>query len=221
MSKVTFLDPIDHVSGKLSKNSRVTYCFRPASMSEHGEERKYTQIRGKRSTPYTAAELARFDKFSAVAKAVAARNSATTCGTANGQTTKVNERTSASAGVFSLYSMSGDASGKPTPSYKEILRSAAIDRSERQRTPFKGEREKSVNQKSNYKKMFIEPPCKAEKESHESIIGGALARTKGHEKKRRSTVNVLRLRRCNPKAMIYFSDTLLPVASYFSPLRRM
>ena len=72
MSKVTFLDPIDHVSGKLSKNSRVTYCFRPASMSEHGEERKYTQIRGKRSTPYTAAELARFDKFSAVAKAVAA-----------------------------------------------------------------------------------------------------------------------------------------------------
>ena len=72
MSKVVFMDPIDHVSGKLSKNSRVTYCFRPASMSEHGEERKYTQIRGKRSTPYTAAELARFDKFSAVAKAVAA-----------------------------------------------------------------------------------------------------------------------------------------------------
>ena len=35
-------------------------------------ERKYTQIRGKRTTPYTAAELARFDKFSAVAKAVAA-----------------------------------------------------------------------------------------------------------------------------------------------------
>ena len=31
--------------------------------------------------------------------------------------------------------------------------------------------------------MFIEPPCKAEKESHESIIGGALARTKGHEKR--------------------------------------
>ena len=47
MSRVVFLDPIDHVSGKLSKN-------------------------GKRSTPYTAAELARFDKFSAVAKAVAA-----------------------------------------------------------------------------------------------------------------------------------------------------
>ena len=51
MSKVVFLDPIDHVSGKLSKKSRVTYCYRH---------------------PYTAAELARFDKFSAVAKAVAA-----------------------------------------------------------------------------------------------------------------------------------------------------
>ena len=71
MSKVVFLDPIDHVSGKLSKKSRVTYCYRHAGLSEHGEERKYTQIRGKRSTPYTAAELARFDKFSAVAKAVA------------------------------------------------------------------------------------------------------------------------------------------------------
>ena len=73
MSKVYFLDPIDHVSGKLSKKSRVTYCYRHPGLSEKGEERKYTQIRGKRSTPYTAAELARFDKFSAVAKAVAPR----------------------------------------------------------------------------------------------------------------------------------------------------
>ena len=72
MSKVTFLDPIDHVSGKLSKKSRVTYCYRHPGLSEKGEDRKYTQIRSKRSTPYTAAELARFDKFSAVAKAVAA-----------------------------------------------------------------------------------------------------------------------------------------------------
>ena len=70
MSKVVFLDPIDHVSGKLSKKSRVTYCYRPNS-NEAGEDRRYTQIRGKRSTPYTAAELARFDKFAAVAKATA------------------------------------------------------------------------------------------------------------------------------------------------------
>ena len=71
MSKVVFLDPIDHVSGKLSKKSRVTYCYR-ANSNEAGEDRKYTQIRGKRSTPYTAAELARFDKFAAVARSTAA-----------------------------------------------------------------------------------------------------------------------------------------------------
>ena len=71
MSKVVFLDPIDHVSGKLSKKSRVTYCYRSNS-NEAGEDRKYTQIRGKRSTPYTAAELARFDKFAAVARATSA-----------------------------------------------------------------------------------------------------------------------------------------------------
>ena len=58
MSKVVFMDPIDHVSGKLSKNSRVTYCYRHPGLSEKGEDRRYTQIRGKRSTPYTAAELA-------------------------------------------------------------------------------------------------------------------------------------------------------------------
>ena len=60
MSKVVFLDPVDHVSGKLSKKSRVTYCFRAEN------DRKYTQ------TPYSADELARFDKFAAVAQATAA-----------------------------------------------------------------------------------------------------------------------------------------------------
>ena len=53
MSKVVFLDPIDHVSGKLSKKSRVTYCYRHPGLSEKGEDRRYTQIRGKRSTPYS------------------------------------------------------------------------------------------------------------------------------------------------------------------------
>ena len=42
MSKVTFLDPIDHVSGKLSKKSRVTYCYRHPGLSEKGEDRKCT-----------------------------------------------------------------------------------------------------------------------------------------------------------------------------------
>ena len=71
MAQVTYLDPIDHVSGKLSRKSRVTYCYR-ANSNEAGDDRKYTQIRGKRSTPYTAAELARFDKFAAVARSTAA-----------------------------------------------------------------------------------------------------------------------------------------------------
>ena len=65
MSKVVFLDPIDHVSGKLSKKSRVTYCYKAEN------DRKFTQIRGKRRTPYTADEMARFDKFSSVAKSTA------------------------------------------------------------------------------------------------------------------------------------------------------
>ena len=42
-------------------------------------------------------------------------------------------------GVLSLYSMSGDASGKPTPSYKEILQSKDKAVSEAN-TLLKGER---------------------------------------------------------------------------------
>ena len=65
MAQVVYLDPIDHVSGKLSKKSRVTYMYKADT------DRKYTQIRGKRSTPYTAAELARFDKFASVSRSTA------------------------------------------------------------------------------------------------------------------------------------------------------
>ncbi len=28
MSKVVYMEPIDHISGKLSKKSRVTYCYK-------------------------------------------------------------------------------------------------------------------------------------------------------------------------------------------------
>ena len=68
MSRVVFMDPIDHVSGKLSKKSRVTYCYRHPGLSEKGEDRRYTQIRGKRSTPYTAAELPRLIAFGCVVR---------------------------------------------------------------------------------------------------------------------------------------------------------
>ena len=70
MATVVYLDPIDHVSGKLSKKSRITYCYRPNS-NDAGDDRRYTQIRGRRTTPYTAAELARFEKFAAVSRATA------------------------------------------------------------------------------------------------------------------------------------------------------
>lgn len=70
MSRVAFLDPVDHVSGKLSRKSRVTYCYR-ANSDEAGNDRRYTQIRSKRTTPYTAAELARFDKFASVSRSTA------------------------------------------------------------------------------------------------------------------------------------------------------
>ena len=72
MSRVHFLDPIDYISGKIARKTRVTYCYRDASLSESGEDRRFTQVRGKRKTPYTAAELARFDKFEAVARSTAA-----------------------------------------------------------------------------------------------------------------------------------------------------
>ena len=71
MSRVHFLDPIDYISGKLARKTRVTYCYRDESLSESGEDRRYTQIRGKRKTPYTAAELARFDKFASVSRSTA------------------------------------------------------------------------------------------------------------------------------------------------------
>ena len=51
-------------------------------------------------------------------------------------------------GVLSLYSMSGDASGKPTPSYKEILRSKDKDVREAN-TLLKGKR-KNQKKKSVY-----------------------------------------------------------------------
>ena len=64
MSKVVFLDPIDHISGKIAKKTRTVYCYRNES------DKRYTQLRGKRTTPYKASELARFDKFAAVSRAV-------------------------------------------------------------------------------------------------------------------------------------------------------
>ena len=60
MAQVVYLDPIDHVSGKISKKYRTVYNYRKAS------KRKYTQVRDTRTTPPTANEMALHTKFRTV-----------------------------------------------------------------------------------------------------------------------------------------------------------
>ena len=67
MGKVVFLDPIDHISGKIAKKFRTIYKFAKATGL------KFTSISGERTTPVLAEELARRARFAAVAAAVAAR----------------------------------------------------------------------------------------------------------------------------------------------------
>ncbi len=68
MGKVVYEDPIHHISGKISKKFRTTYNYRKAS------ERKYTSIRGERTTPVSVAELQRRVKFKVVRQAALARS---------------------------------------------------------------------------------------------------------------------------------------------------
>ncbi len=70
MSNVKFIDTINHIAGKMSTKTSVTYCHRQAS------KRNFTQIRGKRNLenyPYTARELAQQLRFKTVAAAVRQR----------------------------------------------------------------------------------------------------------------------------------------------------
>ena len=41
--------------------------------------------------------------------------------------------------------------------------------------------------------------------------------TQGHKERGEAPTKCSASRRCSPKAMIYFSDTLFPVTSYISP----
>ena len=67
MAIATFMDPIHHLSGKISKKFQTIYNYRTAS------RRKYTQVRGKRTTPVTVEEKdARF-RFKTIALAVNTR----------------------------------------------------------------------------------------------------------------------------------------------------
>ena len=60
MGRVVFEDPIEHISGKISKKFRTCYNFRRAS------KRKYTSVRGDRTTPVGENELAIRNKFRVV-----------------------------------------------------------------------------------------------------------------------------------------------------------
>lgn len=67
MAQVTYLDPIDHLSGRIGKKHRTIYCYRRSS------QRKFTQLREPYTRYWSAAELARQQKFATVAKATRAR----------------------------------------------------------------------------------------------------------------------------------------------------
>lgn len=68
MAKVFFLDPIDHISGKISKQHRTMFCYRRAS------KLKYTSVHGERTTPVSAEEKARHERFKVVREAARQRS---------------------------------------------------------------------------------------------------------------------------------------------------
>jgi len=67
MGKPVFLDPIDYISGKISKKYRTCYHFRNES------KKRYTSVPGKRTTPVTPEEIVKRTRFAEVARAVNTR----------------------------------------------------------------------------------------------------------------------------------------------------
>lgn len=68
MGKVFFLDPVDYISGKISQKFRTIYNRRRVS------DRRYTQVRGDRTTPESSDELNRRAKFTVVRQAAQNRS---------------------------------------------------------------------------------------------------------------------------------------------------
>lgn len=60
MATVVFEDPIHHISGKISKKYRTCYNYRKQS------DRKYTSVRGIRTTPVSEKETAWRQTFSQI-----------------------------------------------------------------------------------------------------------------------------------------------------------
>ena len=61
MGKPVFLDPVDYISGKISRKFRTIYHRRKDN------DRRYTQVRGDRTTQPTSDELKARERFAAVA----------------------------------------------------------------------------------------------------------------------------------------------------------
>ena len=68
MGKVVFDDPVDYISGKISQKFRTIYNRRRIS------DRRYTQVRGDRTTPPSVEELERRQKFRVVRQAALQRS---------------------------------------------------------------------------------------------------------------------------------------------------
>ena len=67
MAQVVYEDPIHHLSGKISKKFRTTYNYRKQS------DRKYTSVRGERTTPVSEAETAWRNTFAQICTATLQR----------------------------------------------------------------------------------------------------------------------------------------------------
>ncbi len=67
MAKVTYLDPIDHLSGKISKQSRITYMHRTAATANTGTP-DFTHVCGTRTTAPTQSEITQRTRFGQICK---------------------------------------------------------------------------------------------------------------------------------------------------------
>ena len=72
MAKVTYLDPIDHLSGKISKQTRTIYVHRSAVTSNPGSP-NFTQIRGNRTTAVSQTEMDARKRFGNICTAARKR----------------------------------------------------------------------------------------------------------------------------------------------------
>lgn len=75
MAKVTYLDPIDHLSGKISKQTRTTYMHRMAATSNPAmlANPNFTHVRGQRTTAASQSEVAYRTRFGKICTAARQR----------------------------------------------------------------------------------------------------------------------------------------------------